>query len=167
MYVSRNPKDAAISFYHHYRHLEQYSGTKEDFLNAFISDRILFAPMNAQALEFWQLSKSNSDNVLFVFYEDMKRNLHVEVKRVMKFLGKTFSQPDIDKLCEYLSFDSMKSNPSCNFEVLNKTNDEKFQFIRKGEAGAYKKELSNEQNEKFDAYAKGDAFEINGFAYRF
>jgi hypothetical protein len=145
--------------------LEGYEGTKEDFLNAFLNDKILFSPINAQALDFWKLSKSNP-NVLYLFYEDMKRNLGHEVKRTMEFLSRSFSQAEIDKLCDYLSFDSMKANPSCNFQVLNETGGEKFQFIRKGETGAYKKEMNADENEKFDAFMTRDEFGSNNFAYK-
>lgn len=35
VYVAREPKDAAISFYHHYYNLYKYCGTKEEFLELF------------------------------------------------------------------------------------------------------------------------------------
>lgn len=37
VYVTREPKDAAISFYHHYFNLYKYCGTKEEFLDLFLT----------------------------------------------------------------------------------------------------------------------------------
>lgn len=39
IYVYRNPKDAAISFFHHYRMLNNYKGTLDLFLEAFVQDK--------------------------------------------------------------------------------------------------------------------------------
>lgn len=36
VYVAREAKDAAVSFYHHYYNLYQYHGGKEDFLDLFL-----------------------------------------------------------------------------------------------------------------------------------
>lgn len=36
VYVARESKDAAISFYHHYYNLYKYCGSKEDFLDLFL-----------------------------------------------------------------------------------------------------------------------------------
>ncbi|KAG5667518.1 hypothetical protein PVAND_015497 [Polypedilum vanderplanki] len=166
IYIARNPKDAAISFFHHYRHLEGYDGSKEDFLNAFLNNRTLFAPINEKTLEFWKLSKINS-NVLFIFYEDMKKNLQNETEKVMKFLNKNYPKSEIEELCEHLSFGSMRRNPQCNFEVINKSDDENFQFIRKGETGSYKKEMNSEENEKFDDFIMNEDFKFNDFEYKF
>jgi Sulfotransferase domain len=55
VYVARNPKDVAVSFYHHYTHLHNYEGTKDDFINAFATDQIYGAFMNEHVIEFWKL----------------------------------------------------------------------------------------------------------------
>lgn len=36
VYVAREPKDAAISFYHHYYNFYKYSGTKDAFLDLYL-----------------------------------------------------------------------------------------------------------------------------------
>nr|CAD7266351.1 unnamed protein product [Timema shepardi] len=38
IYVSRNPKDVSISFYHHFKLMQNYIGSFEDFIEAFLSD---------------------------------------------------------------------------------------------------------------------------------
>lgn len=39
LYVYREPKDAAISYFHHYRLFNDYVGSLDDFLEAFIQDK--------------------------------------------------------------------------------------------------------------------------------
>lgn len=39
IYVHRDPKDAAISYFHHYRLLNDFTGTMNDFLRAFTTDQ--------------------------------------------------------------------------------------------------------------------------------
>jgi len=145
-----------------------YQGTIEDFIEAFVNDLMLYSPMNEHVIDFWNIR--GQSNILFLFYEDMKRNLDQNLKKVMKFMGKDYSQDEIDKLCAHLSFDSMKNNKMVNKEdhmkhlmniVGNEYNPEKYTFIRQGKVGEYKKELTQEAIKKLDEYAKKAEFEIN------
>ncbi|KAG5678030.1 hypothetical protein PVAND_007737 [Polypedilum vanderplanki] len=174
IYVARNPKDVAVSFYHHHCHLHAYKGTKEDFFEAFAKDLTLYYPFNSHVLEFWKIR--NNSNILFLFYEDMKKDLENEVKKTMEFLGKKYSQDEIEKLCKHLSFDSMKQNKMINkndeIRMLKeaageKYSEEEFSFIRKGQVGAYKSEMSAEQNQMLDDYCNDPKFKEFDFAYKF
>jgi hypothetical protein len=42
VYIRRNPKDTAVSFFHHHRLLHGYKGDLNDFMDAFIDDLILY-----------------------------------------------------------------------------------------------------------------------------
>ncbi|CAG9801246.1 unnamed protein product [Chironomus riparius] len=167
VYTARNPKDTAISWFHHHANLHGYQGTKADFIEAFGKDLVPYSPMNDHVIDFWNIRFQ--PNILFLFFEDMKRNLKQEVTKVMKFMEKDFSQGEIDKLCVHLSFDSVKNNKMINKEDIIKQvmemtgreyNPEKFTFIRKGKVGGYKQELTREQNEMLDEYIKKAEFEI-------
>jgi len=123
--------------------------------------------MNDHVIDFW--NARIEQNILFLFFEDMKRNLKQEVKRVMKFMEKQFSQDEIDILCVHLSFDSIKNNKMINKEDVVKQvsamhgkeyDPQNFTFIRKGKVGGYKKELTEEENEMLDEYIKKAEFEI-------
>jgi hypothetical protein len=172
IYTARNPKDAAISFYHHHRHLQGYRGTKEDYIQGFLNDKILYSPMNEHILEFWKLR--NEPNVLFLFFEDMKHRLKEVVKITAKFLNKNYTQQQIDELCVHLHVDSMRKNTACNNDDLtillkgmhDKIEDD-YSFIRKGQVGAYKDELTQEEIAQLDNYMNHPDFAVNDFAYKF
>lgn len=78
-------------------------------------------------------------------------------KKTAEFMGVTVNEAKEKALLVHLSFSSMKNNPSVNFEELirdmNKSPDDNG-FIRKGESGVWKKELSPEMSRKFDAWTE-------------
>lgn len=116
IYVARGVKDLAISYYHHYVHMQGYKGTLDDFLEAFLEDKIFLAPYHGHVKDFWYLQ--NEENVLFLTYEEMKTDLMAVLKKTAKFLGKTYSDEDFKKLESHLTFDSMKVNKSVNFSKV-------------------------------------------------
>jgi hypothetical protein len=132
---------------------------------------VVYSPFNAHVIEFWKLAKENS-NILFIFYEDMKRDLESEVKKVMKFLNKNFSQEQIEKLCLHLSFDSMKKNPACNYEPnilsaeIKNQSEEKFEFIREGKIGSHLREMTNDEIKSFDMFMNDPELKNFGFVYK-
>lgn len=154
--------------------MQMYKGSKENFIKAFVKDLIIYSPFNDHVLEFWKIR--NESNVLFLFFEDMKRNLNQEVRKAMKFLGKYYNNEQIDKLCKHLSFESIRKNEMINRNEEMKTLKESFgeiydpneySFVRKGQVGGYKDELSKEENEMLDKYCKYQKFVNFGFDYKY
>lgn len=135
---------------------------------------MLYSPFNDHILDFWKIH--DHSNVLFLFFEDMKRNLEQEVKKTIKFFGKNYSQEEVEKLCKHLSFESIKDNKMVNKNeeirmvkesVGEKYDPEIFSFVRKGQVGGYKKELTLEENKMLDEYSNWSTFKEFGFEYKF
>ncbi|XP_063701779.1 luciferin sulfotransferase-like [Culicoides brevitarsis] len=158
IYVARNPKDAAISFFHHYRNLVGYPGTKEDFLDAYMEGKIIYAPFFDHLLGFWDIRKR--ENVLFLTYEDMKRDIMGALRKTSDFLGKSYTEEQLMQAADHLSLKNMRNNPACNNDELvrearkfNKMSSEtEYKFIRKGETKAFEQEMSDEYKAKFDKW---------------
>lgn len=150
-----------------------YEGTQEDFTEAFLHDQVIYAPFNQHVLDFWKLREE--PNILFLFYEDMKTNMSQMVHEAMTFLGKNYSNQQIDELCKHLSVDSMRKNPACNNDSLvelakslnenGKTSGD-FKFIRKGKVGSFLDEFSNDTNQKFDNFMQHPALFNNKFSFK-
>ena len=65
IYVARNPKDQAISFYHFYKSVYQYDGTMEEFLNLWLEGLTEFGQQTRHilVLEFTARAKCFVFNV--------------------------------------------------------------------------------------------------------
>lgn len=110
-------------------------------------------------LGFW--NKRHDPNMLIIKFEDMKKDLPAMVRRTADFLGKTLSEEQVDKLCDHLSFQNMKSNRAVNLDaILERSFGKSFleqtnlRFIRKGEVGDWKNYMSDDLSRRFDQWAE-------------
>ncbi|PIO15185.1 hypothetical protein AB205_0023630 [Aquarana catesbeiana] len=71
IYVARNPKDVAVSFYHFDKmnQLHPDPGTWEEYVERFIQGNVGFGSWGAHVRDWWNLRQQK--NMLYVFYEDM------------------------------------------------------------------------------------------------
>ncbi|KAF2888820.1 hypothetical protein ILUMI_17353 [Ignelater luminosus] len=167
IYVWRNPKDTCVSYYHHGTLFQGWRTDLETFAEIFMADKAMYGSYWKNIFGYWE--HRNSPNILFIKYEDMKTNLPSVIRQVAKFLEKDLTDEQIELLTKHLSFESMKNNPSVNFETyLERLRRSNFvvkdgSFIRTGVVGKYKEELSPEIVKKLDEWIKknvtGTSFE--------
>lgn len=108
VYITRNPKDVVLSHYLHGKNFIGYTGTKEQFLEGHLKGQTLFGPFFNHLLGAWSASKTKS-NILFLTYEEMRRDHLKVLRKVSEFFGKNYSDAQLLELKEHLSFDKMKS----------------------------------------------------------
>ncbi len=165
--VLRNPKDTVVSFYHFYRmnaSFGNYSGTWDEFFDAFMSDRLIYGGWFDYTRTYWSLRKQA--NVLLVMFEDMKDELTKVIKQVASFIGKDLSTEHAQKIAEMTSFASMKKKIEPMFANHQVFNTKISPFIRKGEVGDWKNYFTVAQNEIFDKVYK-DKMKGSGLEFRF
>ena len=109
------------------------------------------------SIGYWNQRKYPS--ILFITYEDMKRDLPSVIKIVANFLDKDFSETDISELANHLSFKNMKQNDAVNkedvLETMRKiTGAEKGSFMRKGDTGDWRNHLTQTQVEMMMSWEK-------------
>ncbi|CRL02069.1 CLUMA_CG015599, isoform A [Clunio marinus] len=155
IYVSRDPRDVVVSMHHFESHMtgRQLNETLDDFLN----DRYFNCPYHEFHHNF--LNIPNYPNILYLTYESVTSNIDATIQKVADFLGVEISSENFVKVKEHLKFDNMKKNKACNntlfFEKVNeiyKKRTDTDKFIRRGKAGGYKDEMSQEYIEKFDKW---------------
>lgn len=124
----------------------------------FIAEKSLVCSYWSHVLPFWK--KRNEPNILFLKYEDVKRNLPSVIKECAKFLNVDYelSPEQMDQICDHLKFDKMQSNPAVNLDPVinsnNKISNNNVKFIRKGQIGDWKNHLSPELSEKIDQWTR-------------
>ncbi|CAH0597698.1 unnamed protein product [Chrysodeixis includens] len=159
IYTSRNPKDMVVSYYHYCTLVHGLKGTFEEFCDLFMRDRAPFGPVWNHILGFW--NRRHDPNVLFIKFEEMKHDLPSVVRRTADFLNKELTDTQVDKLCDHLSFQNMKTNRAVNLEaILEKSFGTSYlestdlRFIRKGEIGDWKNYMSDDLSRRFDEWAE-------------
>ncbi|CAH0400058.1 unnamed protein product [Chilo suppressalis] len=98
VHVARDPRDVAVSYYHHYKFFRGigYTGNFKQFWNLFIDDKIDLTPYFENVKEAWRMR--HHPNMLFLFYEDAIKDLPSTVKRVAAFLGKVVTEEQVSRL---------------------------------------------------------------------
>ncbi|XP_055676908.1 sulfotransferase 1B1-like [Lutzomyia longipalpis] len=161
IYTARNAKDIFVSFYHHYRNFFQYKGSFDEFSEIFMNNLINYAPFYTHVFDYWNMR--NEENILFLTFEEMKRDMPAVIEKTAEFLGKSLNKKQIQDLTEHLSFEKMSKNQSVDLilelkDVQKSLNigkhDDNFRFIRKGQIGSYRDDMSPEFIEKFDNWLK-------------
>lgn len=132
-------------------------GSFEEFCEIFLTDKAPIGPVWPHVLDFWK--RRNEPNVLFLKYEDMKKDLESTIYKCAKFLGveDSITNEHVERMCEHLKFDRMQKNPAVNIESylqLNREKDKSVQFIRKGQIGDWKNYMSDELSLRFDEWTK-------------
>ncbi|KPJ06271.1 Sulfotransferase family cytosolic 1B member 1 [Papilio machaon] len=155
VYVARDPRDVAVSFYHLNRAMrtQGYIDDFKKYWKFFISDLHHWTPYFEHLKESWE--KRHHPNLLFLFYEELSKDLPAAVRRVADFLGKSFTKEQIVKLCEHLSIDNFKNNKSVNYDVMKELGiliSDGQSFIRKGKAGGWRDYFDEEMEQEAEKW---------------
>ena len=94
--------------------------------------------------EWWAEAKSRP-NIFPVFYEESKKNPHLAIQNLAKFLEVELSEEDVNLIAESTSFAKMKKGNTGHFM---------FPLTRKGEVGDWKNHFSLEESQLFDQLVK-------------
>ncbi|XP_012515302.1 PREDICTED: sulfotransferase family cytosolic 1B member 1 [Propithecus coquereli] len=152
IYVARNAKDVAVSYYYFYQmaKLQLEPGTWEEFLDKFMTGKVAFGSWYDHVKGWWE--KKKDYRILYLFYEDMKENPKYGIQKLLKFLEKDMPEEIVNKILYHSSFDVMKQNPSANYTTVTKEGMDHSvsPFMRKGISGDWKNQFTVAQYEKFE-----------------
>ena len=162
----RNPKDCLVSYYHFLKNNEDIFGFYGDF-NAFfqlvMEKRLTFGDWFDHVLGWWAMH--DSDHVLFLEYEDMVKDLRLEVQNIVDFLEIDVEEDAIDEVTRQCHFKEMAKNPMTQLRIFPFLDADVKRYMRKGVVGDWKEHLNEEQNEYIDGIykerVKGTGIEIN------
>ncbi|OVA18524.1 Sulfotransferase domain [Macleaya cordata] len=160
VYICRNPKDNFISLWHFLRKWASRKGVDrliplDEALDLYCNGVSPYGPFWDHELGYWKESLERPEKVLFLKYEDMKKDSsRSKLKRLAEFVGYPFSLEEesegvMEEILSLCSFDYLK-----NLEVnKNGISDQKFEnkiHFRKGEVGDWKNYLTPTMAERLD-----------------
>ncbi|XP_015262170.1 PREDICTED: sulfotransferase 1A3-like [Gekko japonicus] len=152
IYVARNPKDVAVSFYHFHRMANFFPdpGTFDDFLLRFLDGTVHYGSW-FQHVQGW-LSCQKEMDLFWVTYEELHQDLRDCVERLSAFLGCPLQPGQIEAIQEHSSFASMRANPMVNYTLVPQEilDSSKSTFMRKGIVGDWRNHFSAEQSALFN-----------------
>lgn len=150
VYVARNAKDVAVSYYHFYRMAKVHPnpGTWDSFLEDFMAGEVSYGSWYQHVQEWWELRHTHP--VLYLFYEDMKENPKREIQKILEFVGRSLPEETVEDIVQHTSFQEMKNNAMTNYRTLpsDLLDHSISAFMRKGITGDWKSTFTVAQNER-------------------
>ncbi|XP_067655375.1 sulfotransferase 1 family member D1-like [Haliotis asinina] len=149
VYIIRDPKDVAVSWFHFYRSFPNnaYQGSWDDWIHLFMSEKFMWSTWFDHTRSFEKECESTDPRLLhIVFYEDLKKDPSKEVQKLAAFLDKPVSEDFINKVIYMSSFSRMKSQKD---KIGDKWNASQGQY-RKGTVGDWKNVFTPAQKALFD-----------------
>lgn len=93
IYICRNPYDCCVSFFYHTRDMPEYrfqDGTFDQFFDMFLEGKVDFGDYFDHVLS-WYHHRADP-NVLFLAYEDLKKDTSAWVLKIADFLGEEYGR---------------------------------------------------------------------------
>ncbi|XP_066499515.1 cytosolic sulfotransferase 3-like isoform X2 [Hoplias malabaricus] len=155
VYVARNAKDNAVSYFHFDRMnmAQPDPGDWNNFFNLFMNGKTVFGPWYDHVSGYWE-RKMTYSNIHYMFFEDIVEDTGREVDRLCTFLGLSTSAEERERIAKSVHFDAMKKNKMTNYSTVPVMDFKISPFMRKGKVGDWKNHFTVAQNETFDEHYK-------------
>ncbi|XP_059177396.1 uncharacterized protein LOC131956812 [Physella acuta] len=145
--TARNPKDTSVSHYNHHvllKYVFNYSGQFEDWIHLWINGLTDYGGFLEFHQNWDQAIRENPDiPILVMFYEDMKEDLTLSVRKLAKFLDVDLTDGQVEEIVKTSEFKAMKEQfKGKPVEAL----------IRKGEVGDWKNWYTVAWSEEVDKW---------------
>jgi hypothetical protein len=155
IFVFRNPKDQAVSFY---KHMKIMPDRKEAMANVEFQDFYRDVVRNPKKFYYglWEdhvsgyLSTRDRRNMLVLRFEDMKEDLPREIRKISEFIGVQYDEDLIEEVARKTDFNYMKQDVTCNKSFIYKSSD----FFSSGKVGSWAGFLTEEQATELDLIEK-------------
>ncbi|MBF0287245.1 MAG: sulfotransferase domain-containing protein [SAR324 cluster bacterium] len=151
IYIERNGKDVAVSYFHfHVSHLG-FQGTFDEFFDLFMKGRVMYGSWFRHIAE-WQ-KHQDDPHVLYLKYEDLKKDLKTALYQIIDFCQLDVPQVHMPKIIRQCSFEFMKEHENKFDHISGMVWEKGYQknaFIREGRIGSGTQLLTPAQIELFE-----------------
>ncbi|XP_029640190.1 sulfotransferase family cytosolic 1B member 1-like [Octopus sinensis] len=149
IFMTRNPRDIAVSAYHHTFQLNSfyhYDGDWKGFFEMFLEGKLNYGNWFQYMLQWEKDIKDHPDlPILIVKYEDLKKDPVGNVAKVSKFLGLPKNDQLFKDIADKCSFSKMRVAKQ-EGDILRTSGES---LYRKGVVGDWKNWFTVSQNERF------------------
>ena len=172
IYIGRDGRDVIWSLFNHHRNANEawYDALNNtpglvgppmgpppksvvEYFNDWVTkDGYPFWPFWENIRSWWEIREL--PNVLLLHFEDLKRDMPEEIRRMAEFLGIPIDESKWDAILEHCSFDYMKKNADKSVPLGGAFWDGGAQtFINKGINGRWRDLLSDEESAEYERVA--------------
>jgi hypothetical protein len=152
IYVYRDGRDVAVSYFHFYRTQLGFPGSFDDFFVKFMAGDVQYGTWFRHVHEW--LTRSDPNATLFIRYEDMKADLDHTTRSIAKFCGIELTDEIAARVRERCDIRFMKQHQK-QFnhwsEVLWENKIQPDAFIGAGKVGDGQQVLKKEHLDQFNA----------------
>ncbi|MCD7446634.1 hypothetical protein HAX54_012120 [Datura stramonium] len=162
IYICREPKDTFVSWWHYDKKQQETFGiesgkTLEQEFKWFHDGKSMYGPYWDHVLEYLKESIDRPERVFFLTYEDLKSDTLSYVKKFAEFMGKPFTEEELNQgavekivaRCNIKTLSNLEVNKSGFFD-LKQWKISNSSFFRKGEVGDWKNLLTEDMAKSID-----------------
>ena len=147
VYIARNPKDVAVSYYHFESEKEwsgRYAGPWNHWLDMFLDGRVQRGDWFEHVLGWWR--HRELPNLLFLTFEELLSDFDATLERLIDFLGLDCPEETIERVRNQSTFELMRHDIFGSPQEV----PESLECYRSGRIGSWKKQFTVAQSERFD-----------------
>lgn len=158
IYIVRDGRDVAVSYYFHLLKSGKVSATEitfSEYLKDFVEKGVPLYGTWSQNVYSW-FDRTKDGNILLLKYEDILKETELELTKAIEFAGLDVERERVKKAVEASLFNEMQKLeisqhdecPTLGREVKNKD----ILFVREGRAGGWRDHFSKEDEQVFLKY---------------
>ncbi len=145
VYIVRDPRDVAVSYYYHHIKLRMIheDASLSDFVSRFVSGEIGRQCGWGEHVREWLDHFQSETDFLLVRYEDLKKNNHNELSRIAQFLNIAVSDQRLENAVRWCLPENMRrieQKEQGEHPALKHTRVD-VPFVRKAISGGWRSEL--------------------------
>lgn len=151
IYVTRDGRDVAVSYYHMQRSYGRFKGSFSKFFSRFVRGRIRWGSWFRHVAQ-WKANRRELP-ILYVTYEELVGDLEGAVRKIAEFCDIVVPPSEMPRILERCSFDFMKRHEEKfehHTEKLLEQGLSKGKFIREGRTGSGGTVLGEEQLRRYE-----------------
>jgi Sulfotransferase domain len=147
IYIVRDPRDVALSYYDFQRKYRQIEDgyALERYVDDFVSGRLISSGWGtwAENVASWIYTRGNRENFLLLRYEDMTKDTAFELQRIAAFLGFESDPEKLKRVIERSSADRMREMEKAEADkwVATRKHRKDIPFVRVAKSNGWRSSL--------------------------